>query len=100
MRTPQIPVAIDGLDFPIWRMRAAAGSDVLLSLDDEAVTVALEWPEGVAGAAEKHLAQGETQKSSSFVRAAHGNVNAPMGGSQSASFSFRRRLRSRQKLPR
>ena len=67
MRTPQIPVAIDGLDFPIWRMRAAAGSDVLLSLDDEAVTVALEWPEGVAGAAEKHLAQGETQKAARLL---------------------------------
>ncbi len=67
LRLPLASSEIESLDFPIWRMRGIAGSGTLLSLDEEDVEIVLEFPQGVAGAAEKHLAQGENQKAARLL---------------------------------
>ena len=62
---PATNSSTERLEFPIWRMCGRAGT--LTPLDEDDISVALEWPEGVAGAAEKHLAQGETQKAARLL---------------------------------
>lgn len=43
-----------------WKLKNVAGS--LFPLEEEDVEVQLDWPEGVAGAVERHLGNGDTQQ--------------------------------------
>jgi len=62
LQMPVLQNIPDLVNVNVWKLKAVVGQPDLFPLEDDEVEVALDWPEGVAGAAERHLGNGDTQQ--------------------------------------
>ena len=67
LQLPDLQTIPDLVQVNVWNLKAIVGQRELFPLDDDEAEVVLDWPEGVAGAAERHLGNGDTQQAARLL---------------------------------